>query len=357
MTVKATQEVHIRANEPWIKSGNKKGILYPGFEVEVINVINTNAQVINGNGTWYQDKNGDYLWSGGFSQINELGISNRLYQDSNFWWHRDYHLHELWGQGLTGKGIKVGILDSGIDLPHTDLIISTNQLFDCTQSGNINDYTGHGTHVSGIIKSTSNGFGTKGIAFDADFFFMKITDDVDGDQPQYMANAIRKAIDLDLDIISISNGVEKLNTDIRKAIEEAAAKSILVICAAGNRTGASGSDVLYPAKFDSTISIGGCTESQEPLSDSINTNYTELFAPGKDILSTYPNNAYRALSGSSQATPFVAGIACLLLQRARQLNADFKSDQLKQMLIDSSDSSVQNIKIINPLLALEMINS
>jgi hypothetical protein len=145
MKVKATQEVHIRANEPWIKPGNKKGVLYPGFEVEVINVIYTNAQVINGNGTWYQDKNGDYLWSGGFSQINEPNTP-----PSSIKVHTDI----LANYPGNGNGIGIGILDSGFDIKNVFFKTRVQHYDSYLNNKDKSNIHPHGTKIAGIITSS-----------------------------------------------------------------------------------------------------------------------------------------------------------------------------------------------------------
>ena len=312
------------------------------------------AETTNPLGSWYQDNDGYYYWGGGVVSLSESSpvLSTKPYDEPDFWWINDYKIGELWEQGLSGKGIKIAVLDTGLALPHPDLILEKGQLKDFSQSkSSINDQIGHGTHVAGIIKASNNGFGIKGIAYNSEFYFGKITNDLYGDNILYLIKAIEWATGLGADIISISIGFGEDNEQLGLAISAAFEKGVLVICSAGNKDETTGMNILYPAHYNSTLSIGGLTKSDSPLSDSINPGQTDLFAPGEEILSTYLDTGYKILSGSSQAAPYVAGVSCLLLEAKRKLMPNYIASNIKNDLLNNADKAYYGRKI-NPLKSL-----
>lgn len=328
---------------------NVVGSVKQDFQFESI------AEVTNALGNWYQDRDGYYYWGGGVKLLmlpQRESIANDRFNEKDFWWIKNFNIGKLWNKGLSGKGIKIAVLDSGLALPHPDLIIDNNQLKDFSQSNSgITDHIGHGTHVTGIVKASNNGFGIKGLAFNSDFYFGKITNDLYGDKVEYLIRAVEWAIELKVDIISISAGFLIENDDLESVIGDAETNNILVVCAAGNKDETTGIDILYPAHYESTLSIGGLTKNGAPLSDTINSGQTDLFAPGEKIMSTYLESKYLSLSGSSQSTPYTAGVACLILESKRKSNPNYEAKNIKRDLLTNADL-VHFGKKINPLNTL-----
>lgn len=347
--------MNVRVGQPSVNAPSFQ-YLAPGSELEVDGQL-YKGDKIEGIDTWLRDRANNYYWSGGLEKLPgvETPIALEEFVESNFWWYNDFNIGKLWSEGLSGEGIKIAVLDSGIALPHPDLILNGSNQKDLSKSNSgMVDWTGHGTHVAGIIKATSNGFGVKGLAFNSNFYIAKITNDIHGDRLEYLIDAIHWAIDNKVHIISISNGVAENNPLLESAIKKAFGQEILVICAAGNKLESSGTDILYPAKYPQALSVGGVTKSKEMLPDTINNIQTDIFAPGEDILSTSINKSYVSLTGSSQATPYVAGVAALLLEAARKKDPQYNPSNLKKELLEGANPKPFG-KLINPVNSLNRI--
>lgn len=229
--------------------------------------------------------------------------------------------------GIKGTGVKVAILDSGIDYNHPDLkenykggynfAYDNNDPFDDTRLG-------HGTHVAGIIAAKDNGTGVVGVAPDASLYAVKVLNGGMLGSTSDILSGIEWAISNKMDIINMSFGVPFDPLNYSQAVEDACQKAydagIIIIAAAGNSNQPT---VDYPAAFDSVIAVSATAvnDSRAPFS-----NYgtkVELAAPGMDIKSTVPGGGYAVISGTSQAAPHVAGVAALLLSAGiKDGNAD-----------------------------------
>jgi subtilisin family serine protease len=254
------------------------------------------------------------------------------------WWLKNYHIPEIWARGDTGLGVKIAVLDTGISFPHTDLQLDLALLHDVTgSSSGIRDLNGHGTHCAGIIKAVNKAVGPTGVAYNAELLICKITSDDFGDTSDYQVAGIEWAIAQDVDIISISKGDPFGNPPIQAALSAAKLKGILVVASAGNKIAGYPDDhIYYPGRYDECLSVGGIDELEQPLADSLLTGETKIFAPGKDILSTWPDNSFNQLSGSSQATPFVAGVCALALEFYRKRSPGFHAADLESILIQNA---------------------
>jgi subtilisin family serine protease len=257
------------------------------------------------------------------------------------WWLNNFKVADIWSKGITGKGIKIAVLDTGISYPHTALDLNPDLFMDVTKSASgAADLNGHGTHCAGIIKASRLDTGPVGVAYNATMYLCKITHDDFGDIDDYLIQGIKWAIAQHVDIISISKGNPFEDKNIESAIIEADNQGILVVAAAGNKTPEYPDDhIYYPARYCSlthTISVGGVDENNLPLSDTLLTNETEIYGPGFEILSTYLNNGFSALSGSSQAAPFIAGICALILEKARKTDPAFSANKIKEILLQNA---------------------
>uniref|UniRef100_A0A831U1J1 Subtilisin n=1 Tax=Geobacter metallireducens TaxID=28232 RepID=A0A831U1J1_GEOME len=219
--------------------------------------------------------------------------------------------------GFTGAGIKVAVLDTGIDYNHPDLkdnyrggynfVYDNDDPFDDSMSAYVP--TGHGTHVAGIIGARNNGTGVVGVAPDVSLYAVKVLNaGLAGDVSDVIAG-IEWAINNKVQIISMSIGSSLYSEALREACDRAAQAGIILVAAAGNFNS---SAIEYPAAFDSVIAVTATRpDDTRPL-----YNYgpqMELAAPGVGIKSTVPGGGYGYLTGTSQAAPHVAGVAALLL--------------------------------------------
>lgn len=218
-----------------------------------------------------------------------------------------------------GKGITIAILDTGCDVTHPDLSeqIVGGRNFTNDDDGNpdeYNDYNGHGTHVAGTIAAAQNNNGVIGVAPEAGLLILKVLDKNGSGQYDWIINGINYAVDQKADIISMSLGGSADVPELHKAIQNAIANQILVVCAAGNEgDGNDFSDEFsYPGSYNEVISVGSSNLQRRSSEFSNSNNEVDLVAPGEEILSTYLNGTYAKLSGTSMATPHVSGALALI---------------------------------------------
>ncbi|TFD97069.1 S8 family serine peptidase [Jeotgalibacillus sp. R-1-5s-1] len=234
-----------------------------------------------------------------------------------------------WDSNLTGKGIKIGIIDSGIDTKHFDLKVTGGASFvDYTTS--YHDDNGHGTHVAGIVAALNNSVGYRGIAPNAELYALKVFDADGGGNISGLVHAIQWAIDHELDIINMSLGAQADSTALRLAIEQASKEGLLLVSAAGNDGTGSGNTVDYPAAYPQTIAVGAVDQQLRLAPFSSTGAAVDLTAPGVLVSSTYFQNQYAKMSGTSMATPYVSAMAALLMEAKPQATATEIRDLLQK---------------------------
>ncbi|MGW3285570.1 S8 family serine peptidase [Streptomyces sp. NPDC001002] len=256
---------------------------------------------------------------------------------------------QAWATGLTGKGVTVAVLDTGVDAGHPDLAgrVSVSKSF--IDGEEVADRNGHGTHVT----STVGGDGAasegkeKGVAPDATLAVGKVlSDQGSGSESQIIAGMEWAARDVHARIVSMSlgstepsNGTDPMAQAVNMLTEETGA---LFVVAAGN-TGAP-SSIGSPGAADSALTVGAVDAADEAAYfTSAGPRYgdnalkPDLSAPGVDILAARSqlidgSGYYTSMSGTSMATPHVAGVAALLAQE----HPDWTGAQLKDALMSTS---------------------
>jgi subtilisin family serine protease len=212
--------------------------------------------------------------------------------------------------------VTVAVLDTGIDGTHEFLSGSVVSSYDFSNTGS-GDNHGHGTHVSGIIKSVFPQVKLISLKYYNPKFSGKESLDA-------TLAGLRKAVELNVDIINYSGGGPEASSEELAILKEAEKKGILVVCAAGNESANIDikSNAFYPAAYglSNVIVVSGYDENLK-LVDSSNfgKNSVDIAAPGKRIKSSLPLNRAGFLTGTSQATPFVTGVAALLKSRDKSL--------------------------------------
>lgn len=226
---------------------------------------------------------------------------------------------QIWQQGITGKNIKIAVLDTGCDKNHLEfagqIVEGKNFTTDNNSDpANYTDYNGHGTHVAGTIAARKNGKGVIGVAPDSKLFILKVLNAQGVGTYEGLINAIYYAISKQVNIISMSLGGPQDYPPLHEAIQKAVEADIIVVCAAANSGDgkAETSEYAYPAYYPEVVSVGAMTANRKVATFSNSNNQVDLIAPGVSILSTLPNNQYGIFSGTSMATPHVAGALALI---------------------------------------------
>ncbi|RLQ96320.1 S8 family peptidase [Falsibacillus albus] len=230
-----------------------------------------------------------------------------------------------------GEGVRVAVLDTGCDTSHPDLKdrIIGGKNFTKDDNGDPNsflDYNGHGTHVCGTIAASMNNLGVVGVAPEADILMLKVLGKDGSGQYDWIISAIEYAIEQKVDLISMSLGgpsdVKELHDVIKKAVVE---NGIPVVCAAGNDgDGRDDTDEFdYPGSYNEVISVGAVDLERNSSRFSNSNNEVDLVAPGEKITSTFPGGKYATFSGTSMATPHVAGALALIRNLSK---AEFERD-------------------------------
>jgi subtilisin len=262
------------------------------------------------------------------------------YEYENSWGVHHISANLAHASGNRGAGVRVAVLDTGIDYNHEDLdanyrgghdfVFDDDDPFD-------DSFNSHGTHVAGIVAAEQNGIGVVGVAPEAELFAVKVLDGGGFGLEDWIIAGIEWAV---------RNGIEVVNLSIegpdarglRDACDEAYAAGVLLVAAAGN-SAAGGGAVEYPAADDSVIAVTGTDAADMPGYFSPIGEQLELAAPGVEVLSTVAGGAYQVLSGTSQAAPHVAGVAALaILSNTEDLSGDGRVDHedVRLMLRESA---------------------
>jgi subtilisin family serine protease len=281
----------------------------------------------------------------------------------------DINVSKAWDitKGSTGEQIiKIAVIDTGVDYTHPDLKsqIAVNELefngkagVDDDGNGYVDDIYGydfankdadpmdghgHGTHCAGVIGASHNSVGIAGVMKNVQIVPIKFLTDAGSGETIDALSSIDYAISRGVNIMSNSWGGGEKEQSLLDAITAAESAGITFVAAAGNESNNNDKTPSYPANYEvsNVVSVGSFTGAGAKSSFS---NYgvktVHVTAPGSTILSTYKNGGYANLSGTSMATPHVAGVVGLILSkepnltpaqiRERLINTSVKTEKLK----------------------------
>ncbi len=207
-----------------------------------------------------------------------------------------------------GAGVKLVVIDTGIDRTHPDLAPNIKGGWNTITKGeDFNDDNGHGSHVSGTIAAVDNKQGVLGAAPKVDLYGVKVLDaDGSGTFDDVIAG-MHWAVDNKMEIASMSLGASQGNAALSDMVAAMEKAGVILIAAAGN----SGDSVGYPAAYPGAIAISASDEKDQLASFSSRGPEVAIIAPGVDVKSTYKDGGYDTLSGTSMATPHASGLAAL----------------------------------------------
>jgi subtilisin family serine protease/subtilisin-like proprotein convertase family protein len=279
----------------------------------------------------------------------------------------DIDAPEAWNLSTGSSDVVVGVIDTGVDYTHPDLAANMwvnpletagngvdddgNGVVDDVHgfnalngSGDPMDDNNHGTHCSGTIGGAgSNGVGVAGVNWEVSIMAIKFLDSFGGGTTAGAIESVdyaigRKLAGVNLRVLSNSWGGGGFSQGLKDAIDAAGEQDILFVAAAGNDFGSNNDTFpFYPASYPSPNVVAvAATNRFDGLAffSNIGPTSVDLGAPGEAILSTTLNNTYSVFSGTSMATPHVAGAAALVLS----VNDTLSTEELKQLLMDSGDA-------------------
>ena len=245
----------------------------------------------------------------------------------------------------TGQNVLIAVVDTGADLEHPDLVgkLRTDIDYDFVNDDSVAaDDHGHGTHVSGIAAAaTDNGLGVSGMGWEANILPLKVLDENGDGWATDIVAAIRHAADNGADVINMSLGPPETApcpSYLQEAVSYAYAKGVLLVAAAGN----SGAHVeIFPANCEHVLGVAATTSSDSRASYSSYGDHVSVAAPGSRIYSTGwtgdggtdCTSGYCHKSGTSMATPHVAGLAALVYSRY----PTYTPDQVASAILDNAD--------------------
>ncbi|MGB3532169.1 MAG: S8 family serine peptidase [Microcoleaceae cyanobacterium] len=291
---------------------------------------------------------------------------------------------EVWNQGITGEGVIVAVIDSGVDLNHPDLVnniwrnsdeilgngidddlngyVDDVQGYDFVDNDNDpSDLEGHGTHVAGTIAAARDGsdltsigdiYEVSGVAYDATIMPVRVLGNGSGyktpaQQDATLANAIRYAVDNDATVLNMSLGIsfwDSAGLDFpltNAALSYAADNNVVAVISAGNERDLGGTFPSQPAlqaTEERAIAVGAVDSNglfayfSNPAS-SFSGAYPYVVAPGIGVISTTPNNSYDRFDGTSMAAPHVTGVVALM----QQANPNLTPAEIATILTQSAN--------------------
>ncbi len=262
------------------------------------------------------------------------------YEYENAWGVEHIGSREVHLAGNTGQGVKVAVIDTGIDYTHDDpdddpYVVDPEFLGNYVVGGfdfynNDNDPmddNGHGTHVAGIIAAEHNSYLVTGVAPGVELYALKILSAAGEGEYSGLIAALGWAVQNDMDVVNMSLGGHEVSAALQTAVTAAYDAGVTMVAASGNINPLDwmeifyGCPVVYPAAYDEVIAVSFTGEDDRLTGYSCTGPQVDLAAPGDNILSTVPIGdcmfctpyGYNWASGTSMASPHVAGVAALIL--------------------------------------------
>ncbi|KKB73457.1 peptidase S8 [Bacillus sp. TH008] len=264
-------------------------------------------------------------------------LSDETGEDSDSfeqWNLKPIQAEKAWSAGLTGKNVKVAVIDTGISA-HDELTVSGGTST-VSYTSSYSDDNGHGTHVAGIIGAKHNDYGIDGIAPGVQLYAIKALDQNGTGDLESILKGIDWSIEHGVNVINMSLGTSTDSQILHDAVDKAYQKGILLVAASGND--GNGHPVDYPAAYSSVIAVSA-TDEENGIAGFSNTGAdVEFSAPGTSIISTYLHQQFAAGSGTSQATPHVTGMLALLKQLYPNETSAGLRQQLQQNVNDLGDA-------------------
>lgn len=237
----------------------------------------------------------------------------------NSWGVKHIQAGDVHNNNVFGEGINVAVIDTGIDYKHSEFYGLYKGGYDFVNNDNdpMDDH-GHGTHVAGTIAAIRDGKGVVGVAPKANLYGLKVLNASGGGSFSDIIKALEWAVENGINITNNSYGSSgDPGSLVKQAFDNSYQKGVLHVAAAGNEGNppGRGDNVIYPAKWDSVIAVAAVDKNNKRPNWSSTGSTVELSAPGVSINSTWLNDGYGQISGTSMASPHVAGTAALVMAK------------------------------------------
>ncbi|GAA3078944.1 type VII secretion-associated serine protease mycosin [Streptomyces roseofulvus] len=260
---------------------------------------------------------------------------------SQQWYLDAMHADEIW-KTTTGKGIKVALIDTGVNSSTPSLQGQVLKGLDAAEADGdeTDDYTGHGTTMAELIVGTGKGGGLKGLAPGAKVIPYRVSNtQLQNEQAVNafdMQEAIKAAADSDAQIINVSFGSEYYNEDIREAVQYAHGKGKLLFASVGNEA-KEGNKKTYPAAYPEAIAVAATDQNGVVEETSQHGDYVDIAAPGADIPGWCDKNfkSYCTAGGTSNASAIASASAALIWSA----HPDWTGNQVLRAMFESAARS------------------
>jgi len=224
------------------------------------------------------------------------------------------HAPAAW-QVTEGKGVRVGIIDTGIDFSHPEFQGQIDGGYDAISKTekreNYQDQNGHGTHVAGTIAALHDGKGVVGVAPKTRLYAVRVLDANGSGQLSDVIDGIIWCANHDIQVANMSLGSGSPSDTMQRALQFAMYRGVIVVAAAGNSGGAVG----YPAAYPETIAVSASDSDDNIASFSSRGPEVAFIAPGVNIVSAKMGGGYVSYSGTSMATPHMTGLVALVVSQ------------------------------------------
>lgn len=266
-----------------------------------------------------------------------LALPNDTYAAKQ-WSLESLGMEYVWDKGYSGEGVRVAVIDSGINSLHEDF---EGVSFDRGKnmldgSRDVTDEMGHGTFVAGVIAAAANnGIGIAGLCDKVTIVPLKGFGSGNETGVTYIISAIYEAVDvLDCDVINLSLGMDSDLVSMRNAVNYARDKGVIVVSAVGND---GGTRLQYPAAYDSVVGVGSVDKNGRVLAFSQKNKSVFVVAPGIDVVSLdyQDQSSYMIGEGTSYSAPHVTAAAIFLKQYAPSADTE---DFMQLLQLSSHDA-------------------
>ncbi|WP_100398147.1 S8 family peptidase [Bacillus sp. FJAT-44742] len=239
---------------------------------------------------------------------------------------------EGWEISEGSENVTIAVLDTGVDPDHIDLAEKLVDGFNAfTGNNDYEDHNGHGTHVAGIASAiTNNVSGIAGVSWDNLIMPVKVLDD-EGEGTLYeLVEGITWATDQGADVMNLSLGDAHPSSMLHEAVRYAYDNDVMLIAASGNDN----TNVpMYPAAFEEVLAVSAVNERGEKAIFSNYGDYMDVTAPGEHIPSTFLQDEYVFMSGTSMSCPHVAGLAGLV----RSISPELTNEEVMELLRNTTE--------------------